>query len=406
MGLAGGELVERAAAAGAIGDDHRQQRLAERLPRPPVPIRRRSRPDRAACRAHPRPRPGDRRRHGLGRTRARGAAPRPAPTSGQCSAAASCLAASGRLHGELGGPRRATRRLRRSATSGSLGQFGLLASPLSRSVSARAVVPRGHGGCRAATTGDACSPRRPLPVRCVASAARRAPRPPRWPPTFGLLPAASMAASVRRRRSAKRSSSAASSSASGPTRRRARRRHRRARRAVGRASASRLATTPASISWPRSRSSRPATLDHHGGQAAGTLAQLLDAHHLVAEVGVAAGGQLGLGRQHRGVERGELGADLVLRPLRASTCRWRARSAAYAGRRSRGRRRTSAARAARRPDRRGGVLPRPGARAGAAGDEPRAAGPALAAGWPRWRRAGVRPSPCGGGTSARRPLLR
>ena len=50
---------------------------------------------------------------------------------------------------------------------------------------------------------------------------------------------------------------------------------------------------------------RSTPLDQHGAQAAGTLAQLLDAHHLVADVAVAARGQLGLGCQHLGVERGE-----------------------------------------------------------------------------------------------------
>ena len=42
-------------------------------------------------------------------------------------------------------------------------------------------------------------------------------------------------------------------------------------------------------------------------------AQLLDAHHLVAEVGVAASGELGLGCHHTGVECGQFGAQRLLR---------------------------------------------------------------------------------------------
>jgi predicted lysophospholipase L1 biosynthesis ABC-type transport system permease subunit len=57
---------------------------------------------------------------------------------------------------------------------------------------------------------------------------------------------------------------------------------------------------------------RSATLDHDRRDAAGALAQLLDTHHFVAEVGVTASRELGLGGEHSGVERREFGAQLLL----------------------------------------------------------------------------------------------
>ena len=62
------------------------------------------------------------------------------------------------------------------------------------------------------------------------------------------------------------------------------------------------------------------------------------------------------------------------------------------------RRDAAGAPAARRRARRDDGQPRPGARAGAAGDEPRAGGPAAGAGSARWTRAGARRARGGGGT--------
>ena len=57
---------------------------------------------------------------------------------------------------------------------------------------------------------------------------------------------------------------------------------------------------------------RSTPFDEHCGDAAGSLAQLLDAHHLVGEVEVATSGQLRLGGHDAGVERGEFGAQFLL----------------------------------------------------------------------------------------------
>ena len=55
---------------------------------------------------------------------------------------------------------------------------------------------------------------------------------------------------------------------------------------------------------PRSRSIAASALGEHGGQAAGLLAERLDAHERVAEVVAARVAELGLGGQHVGVELG------------------------------------------------------------------------------------------------------
>ena len=60
---------------------------------------------------------------------------------------------------------------------------------------------------------------------------------------------------------------------------------------------------------------RTTALDEHRGDAAGPLAQLLDANHLVGQVEIAASRQIGFGRHHTGVEAGQLGAQLLLRGM-------------------------------------------------------------------------------------------
>ena len=55
-----------------------------------------------------------------------------------------------------------------------------------------------------------------------------------------------------------------------------------------------------------------APLHQHRGNATGPFAQLFHPHHLVAQIGVAASGELGFGRHHVGVERRQLGAERLL----------------------------------------------------------------------------------------------
>ena len=78
------------------------------------------------------------------------------------------------------------------------------------------------------------------------------------------------------------------------------------------ASASRVAITAWSTKAPRSRSIAAAALGEHGGQAAGLLAERLEAHERVAEVVAAGVAELGLGGEHRGVELGEGAAQEVV----------------------------------------------------------------------------------------------
>ena len=139
-------------------------------------------------------------------------------------------------------------------------------------------------------------------------------------------------------------------------------------------------------------------LVEHGGEAAGPLPQLLDAHEQVAEVGRAAGAQAGLGRQDLRVQPGQVPPHGLVLLAQVPLLDGQALQPPLQRRRSPARRRGPAARSARRPPRRGGGRPRPGAPAGAAGGAPRAAGPGPAAGWPPWRRAGARPAPCACGT--------
>ena len=168
-------------------------------------------------------------------------------------------------------------------------------------------------------------------ARSASSAARRGPRRRRWPPT--TLAVTSFDRGEHRPRGARRSDSS-----SRRERRRPRDRCRRARgdlvELVAQAGGVGLEVGDdagvhqlAAVALQRA-----APLDEHRGDAAGPLAELLDAHHLVAEVGVAARRQLGLGRQHRGVERGELGADRLLGRwrLRASRSAQRGRAACAA----------------------------------------------------------------------------
>ena len=131
----------------------------------------------------------------------------------------------------------------------------------------------------------------------------------------------------------------------------------------------------------------------------GPLAELLDAHQPIADVVGAARRQLGLERHDLGVEPGERRLQLALGLRTASTAVDLDRLELAAQRRdlAAGDEHPQRRRARRRAPR-GGGRPRPGVRAGAAGGGPRAAGPGAAAGWPRWRRGGARPSPCACGT--------
>ena len=139
---------------------------------------------------------------------------------------------------------------------------------------------------------------RPRPVRrCRAtSAVRHAPRRQRWPPRL-LVATLSMVSNACSRSEPNSSSSAANCSASGPS--------------CCRSSATRSSSTSQIVGVGLEAGDdarvhqltaialhRTTALDEHRGDAACTLAQLLDAHHLVGEIEVAAGGQLGLGGHH------------------------------------------------------------------------------------------------------------
>ena len=226
------------------------------------------------------------------------------------------------------------------------------------------------------------------PRRCAANAVRREPRRPRWPPNC-WRPRRRWSTSTARRSSPNASSSAASASASGPSSRDRRR----------------PAATRRAGCWRRLRGWRP----RRNPSAGRDRARSNDA---------ARRGRRRCRGPARAVARREPSRRTdrdhrvpSARPRRPSRrCRGSASSArsscsaacsatfsvasAVEARALRGdlaaRAGRSATRSARRRDPRGGVPPRPGARAGAAGDAPRAAGPARAASWPRWRRAGAR----------------
>ena len=308
------EVVEGAPRRPGVGDDHRGERLAQRGLDRGLPAGvdldqveqraehavdagqalgagpgaggverqgeglgpRRSTP----CAARPRPRAAAPASSAVVRAAVRAAsAAAPARSTSGASASSACASRVARPRR----PRRAPACRSPSVASAASARAQLVLVGLVRRCAERASSPRTSAAARAARVVSG-RPAVPSPRWCGRTGRRRPPgaaraRPPPRPPRG-------------RRRPAPRRP-AASATAASSDRRRA-------------ASASRLATTLASISCTAVALEAAPALGEHGREAAGPLPQRLDAHEQVAEVGRAAGAQAGLGRQDLGVEPGQV----------------------------------------------------------------------------------------------------